>query len=506
MIAGALLRAEMAFGWRRSRETAAILLLGIGFLALLFHAEIAAAVTVSLESTAYNHCFLVLPIVAYLAWERRARLAGMQVWPAPWAALAALPLAAVWFAAERLGIMEGRQLAALGLLELLFLAVLGWRLWRALAAPLLYLVFLVPFGGFLVPSLQHFTWRFAVAGLDLLGIPNFADDQMIQIPEGTFYVAEACAGLRFLIASVAFGALYACLMYRSPWRRLLFMAASIFMPVIANGFRALGIIWLGHELGSAQAAAADHVLYGWLFFSIIILALAAGGAPFRQAQVRGNEPEPAHKPPPTFPWPGARCLTAAASVLALATLAPVASAGLDRAAAAMPAVIPPDVLAGFSCTPVPETSDTSFIADRTLVCTAPPLTLRVEVFPARATLRPVLASERRLIAGFAGDESRPAQIAVPGAVPQVWHLIEAQQAGAAATALWLGGGAASGDLRSRLRQAWISLASPGYAPVLVAIIGEQPNAATLIRAFLTDHPELSARMARLSATAARPPG
>jgi len=37
---------------------------------------------------------------------------------------------------------------------------------------------------------------------------------------------------------------------------------SIVVPIIANGFRALGIVWLGHILGSAEAAATDHVLYG----------------------------------------------------------------------------------------------------------------------------------------------------------------------------------------------------------------------------------------------------
>ena len=98
-------------------------------------------------------------------------------------------------------------------------------------------------------------------------------------------MAEACAGLRFLIASIAFGCLYALLMYRSPVRRGVFIVVSIIVPIIANGFRGLGIVYLGYLLDSAQAAAADHVIYGWIFFSFVILLLIALGLPFRQDHI-----------------------------------------------------------------------------------------------------------------------------------------------------------------------------------------------------------------------------
>ena len=119
--------------------------------ALLFLPECQAAVGVWRASDTYGHCFLILPMALYLAWDRREALAGLEARPMPALALLALPVAAAWFAAERMGIMEGRQLAAIAALEALFLAVLGWRLFRALLAPLLFLVFLVPFGAFVTP-------------------------------------------------------------------------------------------------------------------------------------------------------------------------------------------------------------------------------------------------------------------------------------------------------------------------------------------------------------------
>src|SRR5476649_2332503 len=268
--------------WRRVALPLGVALLLLG---ALFNKEVQAAVQTWDASTAYNHCFLVIPIALYLLWERRCDLVGITPRPLPVAVLLGLPLTLIWLVSERLGIMEGRQLVAVSFAELLFLAVLGKRLWWAMAGPLLYLYFLVPFGEFLTPKLQDITTWFIRHGLQILGIPAFIDGYVIEIPQGTFFVAEACAGLRFLIASIAFGCLYALMMYRSPVRRGLFILVSIVVPVIANGFRAIGIVYLGYVLGSAQAAAADHVIYGWVFFSAVILMLIALGLPFRQDEL-----------------------------------------------------------------------------------------------------------------------------------------------------------------------------------------------------------------------------
>ena len=94
-------------------------------------AEVAAAVQTWDASTAYNHCFLIIPIALYLLWDRRQDLVGIPARPILRALLLALPLAVAWLASERLGIMEGRQLAAISFVEVLFLALLGRRLWWA---------------------------------------------------------------------------------------------------------------------------------------------------------------------------------------------------------------------------------------------------------------------------------------------------------------------------------------------------------------------------------------
>ncbi len=249
---------------------------------LVFQHEIVSAVRVWNDSTAYNHCYLVLPMAAFLFWDRRGLIANLRPSPAAWALLLIPPLSALWLAAALADILEAAQLLLMTLVEVVILAVIGPRLFRALLAPLLFLYFLVPFGAFLVPVLQRFTAHFAAAGLEALGIPVFADGFVIQIPEGVFEVAEACAGLRFLIASIVFGCFFAILMYRSKVRRSVLIGLSVATPILANGLRALGLILLAHWLGSGSAMEADHVLYGWLFFSLVTLLLIAVGMTFSE--------------------------------------------------------------------------------------------------------------------------------------------------------------------------------------------------------------------------------
>ncbi len=147
------------------------------------------------------------------------------------------------------------------------LSVVGWRIFRAMLFPMLYLFFMVPTGEFLVPRLQDFTASFVVLGLQLVNIPVFLDGVFIRIPNGLFEVAEACAGLRFLIANVAFGFLFANLMYRGWRKRIIFVALSFIVPIFANGLRAFGIVMIAHLSDNKLAAGVDHIVYGWGFSS-----------------------------------------------------------------------------------------------------------------------------------------------------------------------------------------------------------------------------------------------
>ena len=315
--------------WRQSwRLLAAAFGLGALALGYLFWQEIDGAYRVWIGSTAYSHCFLVLPVALYLVWERRGVLSGAV--PAPdFRVLLLLPfLSAAWLLAAVLNVLEGQQFLLMTMVQVMLLGVLGWRLYRSLLGPFLYLYLLVPSGEFLVPSLQDVTAKFVVWLLALFQVPTFSDGIVISIPEGDFIVAEACAGLRFLIASIAFAAFFSMMVYRSWRRRAAFLALAIIVPVFANGIRAWGIIELAHLTNDVTAVEADHVIYGWGFFSAIILLLIFIGLRFAD----GGPVWPAAKQASSAPGFALRTpLVATALAVALAALGPLYTGFLESA-------------------------------------------------------------------------------------------------------------------------------------------------------------------------------
>ncbi|MFC3713839.1 exosortase A [Sphingoaurantiacus capsulatus] len=229
------------------------------------------------DNSTFGHCLLIPPIIAWLVWQRKEGLAKMA--PQPWLPGAALILLGgiVWLVGEFAGVALLRHAALVFMLQATVPAVFGLAVTRALTFPIFFALFMIPVGEQLVPHLQTITAKFCVWLLELFEVPAYIDGVFISIPNGDFEVAEACSGVRFLIAMVAFGALVANVCFKSWPRRIAFMAASVIVPIVANGFRAWGTIYIAHLTTSEFARGVDHVIYGWFFFAFVMgLTLAIG--------------------------------------------------------------------------------------------------------------------------------------------------------------------------------------------------------------------------------------
>ncbi|MDE2275123.1 MAG: exosortase A, partial [Burkholderiales bacterium] len=274
-------RSRAASPWRSA--LAALVALEAAIL-LLYGRSLAGMVEIWWRSETFAHAFLVLPISLWLAWRQRARLREIAPRPSPWLILALAALAAFWLLSDLATVNVASQFALVAMLVLAVPCVLGLEVAWALLFPLLFLFFMVPFGEFLLPTLMQHTADFTVWALRATGIPVYREGQTFVIPSGTWSVVEACSGIRYLIASLMVGALFAYLNYRSWQRRAAFMAVATVVPIVANWLRAYMIVMLGDLSGNRIAVGVDHLIYGWLFFGIVITIMFLIGS-------RWSEPE-----------------------------------------------------------------------------------------------------------------------------------------------------------------------------------------------------------------------
>ena len=190
------------------------------------------------RSETFTHGFLVPPITLWLIWRIRNKIALIAPRPNALALVALAVTGFVWLLGELATVSVLSQFALTTMLAVTVPAVLGLSVARSVAFPLAFLYFAVPFGEFAMPQLMEWTANFTVLGLRLTGIPVFREGLHFVIPSGNWSVVEACSGVRYIIASLTVGTLFAYLNYHSLKRRLIFVGVAFLVPVIANWIRA----------------------------------------------------------------------------------------------------------------------------------------------------------------------------------------------------------------------------------------------------------------------------
>ncbi len=271
-----------SLAWWRSLPALVVLLIA---LVLLYRDTFWGMAQIWLRSETFTHGLFVLPISLWLIWRSRATLKPLQPQTAPTVLIGVLVVAVVWLLGELVSVNSVTQLSVVALLVLAVFLMLGWRVAVAMLFPLAFLFFAVPLGEFLMPQFMEWTADFTVLALRLTGIPVYRDGLQFIIPSGHWSVVEACSGIRYLIASLVVGSLFAYLNYRSNSRRWVFVGVSIVVPVAANWLRAYLIVLLGHVSGNALATGADHLVYGWAFFGVVMLLMFMIGARWREDDV-----------------------------------------------------------------------------------------------------------------------------------------------------------------------------------------------------------------------------
>ena len=235
-----------------------------------------------LEDPNYSHGFLVPGLSAYFVWERRQILAHLRPQP-HWGGLVLL-----WFALGLL--LLGHLGAELFLMRSSMVVVITALVWyllgrpyvRALALPLVFLLFMIPLPAILFNTitlpLQLLATQVSTFALQLVQLPVYREGNIIYLPHTTLEVAEACSGLRSLVSLLALAVVLAYITQRRLSSRWILTLSAIPIALVANAFRIWATGVLAHRYGAQAAEGFYHTFAGWLVFVVAFGLLLGEGA------------------------------------------------------------------------------------------------------------------------------------------------------------------------------------------------------------------------------------
>ncbi len=225
----------------------------------------------------YSHGFLIVPLALYFAWEKRAELARAEI-RGSWWGLLPLGLATFTLTVGRLGVelMNLRVSFVLTLIGLTLL-LLGRQVFRVLWFPLFFLFLMVPLPQSLVNvvafPLQLLAADMAVDVLFWLEIPALREGNIIHLANAQLFVAEACSGLRSLMALITLGVVFAYFFRKSLVERAVIVLSAIPIAILVNAFRVALTGVLTAWYGEKMAGGVIHETQGLFTFGLAFLLL-----------------------------------------------------------------------------------------------------------------------------------------------------------------------------------------------------------------------------------------
>lgn len=238
------------------------------------------------------HGMLIPFAVAYFAWQELKPLARVHSTSSAWGFAFLLPALAlhVLDTAMHTQILSAASIVlALPGLSLLFL---GLERTRAIAFPLVFMVFMLPLPLVLTERIHLLLREIATVAtatiVPWLGITLFSEGTSLHMREGVLSVGDACSGFSTLYASCAVAALVAYSCDRTSGR-IAALAGAVPIAIASNIIRIVLLVLAVRFLGIGSLDTWIHPASGMLTFAIslpLILWLgrpspAAAGAPTR---------------------------------------------------------------------------------------------------------------------------------------------------------------------------------------------------------------------------------
>ncbi len=248
-------------------------------LALLFQDGLTSMLAAWSSKEEYSHGYLIPIITLFLIWLKRDELQQVS-FERSWVGVIVVLLGVgIYFLGELSTLFIIVQYAFLLTLYGLVLALMGWRAFRVVWVPLLYLLFMIPLPDFILNNLsnelQLISSKLGVAFIRACDISVYLEGNVIDLGIYKLQVAEACSGLNYLFPLMSLAFLVAYLFKGAWWKKAVIFLSSIPITIVMNSFR-IGVIGvLVENWGISMAEGFLHYFEGWVVFLLCTALLVA---------------------------------------------------------------------------------------------------------------------------------------------------------------------------------------------------------------------------------------
>ncbi|HZM86358.1 MAG TPA: exosortase/archaeosortase family protein [Blastocatellia bacterium] len=242
----------------------------------------------ALENQLWSHVLLVPAISLYLVWTKRQQLPASV--PA-FSIYSGIPLglgivvSAFWLLQAREWKPDAPDYLSITTLSFVsfFISGAAWILGpmrtRALAFPLIFLVFMVPCPDVVTHGIetffQHTSADAASFMLSLSQTPVLRDGLVFKVPGITIEVAEECSGIRSSLVLFIVSLVGGYLFFRRNSHRAIIALAVIPIAIIRNGFRIFTIAMLCVHVSPEMIHSWIHKRGGPVFFALSLIPFSA---------------------------------------------------------------------------------------------------------------------------------------------------------------------------------------------------------------------------------------
>jgi exosortase len=250
----------------------------------IFHQEVSGVIRRWQTDPSWSHGFLIPVFSLYFLNQHKKEILNLRTKPS-YLGLFFLICALVFYVFNVVQFQRGylRPITLIASLGAIVLFLGGWKLVLYSWLPICYLVFAVPlpdriYRSLTIPMRQ---WAATVASMflnlvkDLEAVAHGVVIDVVykgQRLEPPLDVAEACSGMRLLMAFLALGVAMAYLHYRPVWQRIILLAMTVPIAILCNIIRVTitGFIYVLIDPKYAQGIYHDFLGFGMLPLAFVL--------------------------------------------------------------------------------------------------------------------------------------------------------------------------------------------------------------------------------------------